>query len=693
MSHQTSRGPLDHPVIRLITGRRAWVVALLGLLLGGAIIGGIGQAERTPSALDSLPAGYDSTRGVELQQELPEDDNAAAIVVFSKDSADIAADLPALEELVSGLDAASGAPLIPAEDGTAAILPLVVPSATATQTADEVRTLRSQLGEGLPDGVTAQVTGPAAIEADLAAVFEGADITLLLSTAGVVALLLLITYRSPILWIIPLTVVGVADQVAAVAATHVLKAVGIPWDESTIGILSVLVFGAGTNYALLLISRYRDELRLTESRREAMAVALGRTSEAVFPAASTVFLGLVSLVLSVFPATRGLGLACAVGVVVAAVTVLVVLPATLVLFGRWVFWPKVPRAGQPLLADTRSLWRRVGDLVAKSPTTAILVTLAVLAGMAFGISRISLGLSTEDQFLDKPEAITAAERLAESFPAGSADPTIVVTRTDDPAALEALGAEIGAVDGVASVQPGEPEQGITQFSVVLEADSSSPEAAGAVDRLREAVADSPQTYVTGGEAQLLDATDGADRDRMLIIPIILGLVLLALMALLRSVVAPILLVASVLTTYAASLGLSWWLFTGVFGFSGLDAGAPLIAFLFLVALGVDYNIFLITRTLEEARGHGTRAGVLRALGATGGVITSAGILLAAVFAVLGVLPLVVLAQIGVIICLGVLLDTLVVRTVLVPALVLRLGDRFWWPRRVAASASPSGAQV
>jgi RND superfamily putative drug exporter len=409
-----------------------------------------------------------------------------------------------------------------------------------------------------------------------------------------------------------------------------------------------------------------------------MALAVRRTAEAVLSSATTVVLALLTLLLSVVPTTRGLGLACAVGVVVAAAFALTVLPAALVLFGRWVFWPRVPHVGDAPLVETRSLWRRVGDRVAARPMAFIAGTLAVLAVLASGLLGLRTGLDQADQFLDTPEAISAGERLADSFPSGTADPTEVLTRDDGDAVL----AVVEDSAGVQSARITQQGAGITQIDAVLAADPGSADAQAAVASLRDRLDAFEDTHVGGTEATTIDERDGAQRDRLVILPLILGVVLGALLLLLRSVVAPLLLVATVVATFAASLGLSWWLFTEVLGFGALDVGVPLLAFLFLVALGVDYNIFLVTRALEESVGHGSREGMLRALTATGGVITSAGILLAAVFAVLGVLPLVVLAQLGTIICIGVLLDTLLVRTVLVPALALRLGDTFWWPRRI-----------
>ncbi len=698
--------------------RRALVVPVVGVLLALFAIIGVGEAEREPTPTDALPDGYASTEVTAALEAFPQGDDSVAIVLFSADSALSRAQLEAAQDLFvevagdfsdpsaeagagadretgSGADAGAGSPagsgaptgdpttaLVPSEDGTAAIGVIGVQGAGATEVAATVGDLREALDADVPDGVTAQVTGPAAIQADLAAVFDGADFRLLGATATVVAILLILTYRSPVLWLIPLTVVGLADRAAAALSTQVLDVVGVAWDESTVGILSVLVFGAGTDYALLLISRYRDELRRNEDRYAAMRTTVRRTVEPVLASATTVVVGLLILLLSAFPTTRGLGLACAVGVVIAAVAALVFLPFTLVLVGRWVFWPRVPHVGEPALVDTRSLWRRVGDQVSRRPVVLAGVVTAVLAVMALGTLRIETGLSEADQFLETPEAIEAAERLAESFPAGSSDPTVVLT--DRPA--EEVAGALGTVAGVDSVRPAGSAEGVSRLDVVLSAEPGSDQAGATVEALRDELGDDGS--VGGTEAERVDQQAASDRDRLLLIPLILGLVLVALGALLRSIVAPVILVASVVGTYLAALGASWLLFTQVLGFERLDVGVPLLAFLFLVALGVDYNIFLVTRAGEEARDHGAREGMLRALTATGGVITSAGILLAAVFAVLGVLPLVVLAQLGVIICVGVLLDTLVVRTVLVPAIAVLLGDRFWWPRTVSPRGSP-----
>jgi RND superfamily putative drug exporter len=671
---------------RTITARRtAWLVALLPMLLAMAFIVLAGEAERETSATDSLPAGLDSTEGVELRDQLPEEQGTTAVLLWTVGSGSF--DDAAVEELgqaAAELGAAERGPegaVTVSEDGTAAIAVVPVAATDSEEVADAVADLRDELAASAPDGVRTQVTGPAAVTADLSAVFDGANTRLLAATAGIVAILLILTYRSPVLWLVPLTVVGIADRLAAVTATQVMALLDVAWDASTVGILSVLVFGAGTDYALLLISRYRDELRTHESRYDAMAVALRRTAEAILASATTVVLGVLTLALSLVPTTRGLGVACAVGIVIAAAFALVVLPAALVLFGRWVFWPRVPHTGEPELADSGSFWGRVGALVAKRPAQFVAGAVVVLAVMSVGIFRLDLGLDQSDQFLEEPEAIAAAARLGESFPAGLTDPARVITRAEPDEVLS-------VVEGTAGVQRAtlsDQSEGIAVIEAVLEADPGSDAARGTVADLRDELDGFDDTHVTGTEAEAVDERTGAARDRLLILPLILALVLGALLLLLRAVVAPVLLVATVLATYAASLGISWWVFTGPLGFDALDSSVPLLSFLFLVALGVDYNIFLVTRAAQESAEHGSRRGMLRALTATGGVITSAGIVLAAVFLVLGVLPLVVLAQLGTVICIGVLLDTLLVRTVLVPALALLLGDRFWWPRRVSTT--------
>ncbi|MFC6154757.1 MMPL family transporter [Nocardioides yefusunii] len=672
---------------RAVTSRRyAWLFALLPLLLAGAFIGMVGEADRPTGVTDNLPAGFDSTEAAVLQAEISDGEASAAITLWTADNGTLSDDQLAELKVLAG----DNAPFVVAEDAAAAYTIAPVQAATSEENRGKVADLRTKIAEEAPNGVTAALTGPAAFKADFGEVFAGADVKLLAATAGIVAVLLIVTYRSPVLWIIPLAVVGVADRFAALAATHVMKNFdGLAWDPSVVGILSVLVFGAGTNYALLLISRYRDELKIEDDRRLAMARALHATTESVVFAASTVVLGTLTLTLSVMPTTRGLGVACAVGVVVAAFFALVSLPAALSCFGRWIFWPRTPRRGDELLIESTGFWHKVGLAVDKRPKSFVVGTLVLLAVLSAGLLDMRTGLRQADQFLETPDAVVVSETLAEHFPAGTADPLQVLTKADP----EAVATAVTGVDGVIRAEQRGGRDGTSQVNVVLGVNPGTPESTQAVKDVRDALEQFDDTYVTGGDANVIDETDAANHDRLRILPAVVLLVLIGLGLLLRSIVAPIILVATVVATYGAALGTSWWIFRFVFDFPAVHQQVPLTAFLFLVALGVDYNIFLITRARQEARTFGHRQGMLRALTATGGVITSAGILLAAVFAVLGVLPLVMLAQIGTIICVGVLLDTLVVRTVLVPAIAITLGEKFWWPRRPAhLDAAPKSSE-
>lgn len=667
----------------ILRPRLAWILPVLYLLLGAALIGGVGNAPVDRGPTDQLPKGYDSTEVARLLDSFPQGDDQVALVLFASDEPISASAKKQVQQDLQRAADGKASPLQASEDGTALVGAIPTSFSDAGQLADYVKRLRTDLRTDLPDGVTAQVTGPAAIQGDLAEVFSGADLNLLFVTASVVAVLLILTYRSPVLWLIPLLTVGLADQIAAVTATHALTTLGVAFDESTTGILSVLVFGAATDYALLLISRYRDELKVVEDRSAAMWHAWKRTLEAVLASSLTVMVGLLTLLLSAFPATRGLGLACAIGVVIGATAVMTILPLALVCFGRWIFWPRRPVVGQAVLSEQRSVWRRIGDAVAGRPLGAAVAGVVVLAALASGLLGVRTGLSESDQFIKTPESITAAQRLERSFPAGTSDPAVVLV---PDAEVQAATRALEGVDGVTSVKAAGDHDGRTRLDVVLDGTPGTAAARDDVEGVRAALEPVDGALVGGTDAQDLDSDAASSSDRTLIVPLILVIVLLALGLLLRAILAPIVLVVSVVATYLAALGLGWWISTGVFGFDRLDVGVPLQAFIFLVALGVDYNIFLVSRAAEEARDHGAVEGMLRALASTGGVITSAGILLAAVFAVLGVLPLVVLAQLGIVICVGVLLDTLLVRTVLVPAIAVRLGDRFWAPRRLGPTA-------
>lgn len=684
-------------ISRFITAARtSWIVLLAGIIATAAlfVIAGYQSADSAPPV--GLPDSAESIQAADLQEQFRDDDATSGILVFGRESGELSDDdLAAIAERAGELGDIALDGFVPpptvSEDGTTALIavPLEIEESVSTQAerADEIRAIAS---DGLPDGIEVWFTGAEGFLVDISAVFEGANFVLLGVTALVVAVLLIVTYRSPILWIVPLAVVGVADFIAGIAARLVADAAGITLDGSVTGILSVLVFGAGTNYALLLIARYRDELRLHADRREAMAIALRGAGPAIIASGSTVALALATLLFGELSGNRSLGLAGAVGIVVAMAYALLVLPAALVVFGRWLFWPLVPRYGTP---DTisRSPWGKLGRAVSKRPIIVAIAGFAVLGAFASGLTTLNVGLSQNDRFIVKPEAVLGQERLAEAFSAGSTAPAAVIVPADDAAEVSD---GLADVDGVVEVRPGPADDEIAQLDIVLDADPESQEAFAIIADVRLALDDlgDGSGLVGGIDAEGLDLRDAQQRDQNLVIPLILVLVLAVLIVLLRSLLAPVLLLVAVVASFFSAVGIGSILFETVFGFPGVDTNVLLFSFLFLVALGVDYSIFLVTRAKEEVPLLGTTEGMVRALAATGGVITSAGILLAAVFAVLGVLPLITLTQVGVIVCIGVLIDTLLVRTVIVPAMTFIAKDRFWWPRRPELSDAEAAAR-
>ncbi len=577
-----------------------------------------------------------------------------------------------------------GEPFVPpatiSEDGKTALITVPLDATDNFEiTTERVDTMRELAPEAMPAGLSVYVTGPEAFIKDVGSIFEGADFLLLAFTAGVVAILLLITYRSPVLWLIPLAVVGTADGMAGILARRGADLLGFNPDASVTGILSVLVFGAATNYALLLIARYREELLNFEDRREAMRIAIRGAGPAILASGSTVAVALALLLLAEIEGRQVLGLVSAIGIVIAMITGLLVLPSALVVFGRWIFWPFVPKVGGKNPYE-KSIWAKLGKTVAKKPLAVAAVGVAILATLASGGLGIKNGLSATEIFIEKPEAVLGQEVLADAFPAGSAAPTYVIVSKEY--ADEA--AQLVDIPGVASIAEGDGDSQYAELRLVVDAEPESAEALQIIRDLRtelEALPSDAVALVGGQDATSLDLADATARDQALLVPLILISVFLILILLLRSLAAPIFLMIAVVGSFFSAVGASWLLFQNVFGFPALDLTVLILAFLFLVALGVDYSIFLVTRAQEEAKEIGTREGMKKALGATGGVITSAGILLAAVFTVLGVLPLIALAQVGTIVGIGVLLDTLLVRTVIVPAIAFTTGKKFWWPRK------------
>lgn len=677
-----------------LSGRRSWVVLLLGLIVTGAVMASAGAgATASPT---SLPADAESARVQQVLDGFPDTGQAPAIAVVSRTDGtrltprDLAAVRSARERMVAvDRGVAQAAPtrtpgppsVLPSDDGVIAIATVPVSTQrSGFELTDTVDRLRAEGRRGLPADLRLQVTGGPAFGADIAASFKGADVRLLAVTAGVVALLLLLTYRSPVLWLVPLLVVALADRVAAVVAEKAATAAGFVPDGSTSGIVSVLVFGAGTNYALLLVSRYREELRRTTDHRAALREAVRHAGPAILASNVTVVLALLALLLAVSPGNRVLGLSAAVGLLVALVFVLGLLPPLLALFGRRLFWPFVPRVGDDDRAH-ESAWHRVADAVVRRPVRVLAVVVPLLAILACGLLGTRVGLAQTEQFRVTADSADGYATLAAHVPAGTANPTTVVARTD---AAPAVTAALRDVDGVDRATPtGASGDGWSRWSVVLDAAPSSDRAFAVLRDVRSAVHAVPggQALVGGLDAQALDASDAADHDLRLVVPVVLAIVLLVLVVLLRAVVAPLLLITATILSALAAIGAGAWASTHLAGFPALDRSAPLFAFIFLVALGVDYTIFLVTRVREEAPTLGTRRATVRAVAVTGGVITSAGIVLAAVFVVLGILPLVTLTQLGIIVGLGILLDTFVVRTLVVPAAISLVGDTAWWPGR------------
>lgn len=684
---------------RFITAAKtSWIVLVTAAAVTAAlfILAGYQTADAAPPV--GLSDSAESAQAAALQEQFADVDTTSGLLVFGRESGELSGDdLAAITERTVALADVALDEFVPpptvSDDGTTALVVVPLDSEdTVSLQAERADEIRSIATDELPDGITVWFTGAEGFTVDIAAVFEGANFILLSVTAIIVALLLIITYRSPVLWIVPLAVVGIADFIAGIAARLVAEALGITLDGSVTGILSVLVFGAGTNYALLLIARYRDELRLHVDRRRAMAVALRGAGPAIIASGSTVALALATLLFGELSGNRSLGLAGAVGIVVAMAYALFVLPAALVIFGRWVFWPLIPRYGSP---DTvsRSPWGKLGRAVSKKPVVVAVIGFAVLGAMAAGLTTVNVGLSQNDRFIVKPEAVLGQERIAAAFSSGSTAPAAVMVPAAD--ADEVLQGVLD-VDGVIEARPGPANDDIAQIDVVLDADPESQRAFEIVEQVRLTLDDlgDGSGLVGGIDAEGLDLRDAQQRDQNLVIPLILVLVLIVLVVLLRALLAPLLLLVAVVASYFSAVGIGSILFTTVFGFPGVDTTVLLFSFIFLVALGVDYSIFLVTRAKEEVPILGTSEGMIRALAATGGVITSAGILLAAVFAVLGVLPLIALTQVGVIVCIGVLIDTLLVRTIIVPALTFAAKDRFWWPRRpelTDAEATARGA--
>ncbi|WP_217166188.1 MMPL family transporter [Streptomyces sp. AC512_CC834] len=676
-----------------------WLVPLVLLLVwlgvGGTLgpyAGKLGEVATNDQAA-FLPQSAESTRVLKAREAFDQSETLPAIVVWTADGDRItAAQRAAATDAVGTLDGSTGvvgrpSPALLSEDGQA--LQAVVQ--LRPDLGDELPTVLDEVraaAQRVPD-TEAQIAGPAASQADLSDAFAGIDGLLLGVALAAVLVILLLVYRSvllPFLIILgSVFALGLACAVVyALAERDVVRV-----DGQVQGILSILVIGAATDYALLLAARFREELGVRGDRVAAAVAAVRRSFGAITASAATVALGLLALLASDLTNNRALGPVGAIGIVCAVLTTLTFLPAVLALLGRTAYWPTHPKA-KDASVEGHSVWRRVAARVNARPRLTWAVTALFLAALAaFSPTLSARGVPLDEIFVNDAPSVAAQETVGQHFPGGSGNPAVIIADADRADAVTAAAKDTEGVASASAVSAsgrpgaGEPQvvDGRVRIDATLKAAADSDAAKETVERLRENLHAVPgaDALVGGYTAQQYDTQETAAHDRTVIVPVVLGIILLILILLLRSLLVPVLLVATVALNFLATLGVSSLVFKHLFGFSGTDASVPLYGFVFLVALGVDYNIFLMSRVREEALTLGSRQGVLRGLTTTGGVITSAGVVLAATFTALMVIPLAFLVQIAFIVAFGVLLDTLVVRSLLVPALMIDIGPRAWWP--------------
>ncbi|RSS80690.1 MMPL family transporter [Streptomyces sp. WAC06614] len=684
------------------------VLVLVWLGIGGTLgpfAGKLGEVATNDQAA-FLPRSAESTKALEARKAFEASAPVPAIVVWTVDDGRVtAAQERAAAQAMAGLVgrtgiAAAPSPAVVSRDGEAiqAVVPLAAELGDALpEVLDQVRG-----AAGAVPGTEVRIAGPAATQKDLVAAFAGIDGLLLGVALGAVLLILLLVYRSVLLPFVIIVgavlALGLACAVVYVLADRDVVRV----DGQIQGILSILVIGAATDYALLLAARFREELVARGDRIRAALAAVRRSAGAIVASAATVALGLLALLASDLTNNRALGPVGAIGIVCAVLTTLTFLPAVLVLLGRAAYWPATPGPADAGDGGHR-VWQRVAAVIDRAPRRVWLSTGVLLLMLAaFSPALSSKGVPLDEIFVNDAPSVSAQQALARHFPAGSGNPAVIIADAERAAEVQETARR---TEGVASVRPltadarsgaGAPlvVDGRVRLDATLEATADSDAAKETVHRLRERLHAVPgaDALVGGYTAQQYDTQQTSARDRTVIVPVVLCIILLILVGLLRSVLVPVLLVATVALNFLATLGVCALLFEHVLGFSGTDASVPLYGFVFLVALGVDYNIFLMSRVREESLRHGTRQGVLRGLISTGGVITSAGVVLAATFAALMVIPLAFMVQIAFIVAFGVLLDTLVVRSLLVPALVIDIGPRGWWPSALARPAAATGTE-
>jgi RND superfamily putative drug exporter len=674
-----------------LCGKRAKWLVILGWLVVAVALGPLaGKLDdvKDEGSTAALPRNAESTQVLhELEKFRTDHDVIPAVTVYSRaagitdqDRAKAEKDRTAFREHLA--EGQKFPATMTSEDGKALMVVVPMERVDGAATAEEVKDMRATARSGAPSGLDVEIGGPAGQQTDYVGAFENLDANLMAITSTVVILLLLVIYRSPVLWLFPVLAVGFS-LVATQGSTYLLaKHLDLPVDPSSASILMVLAFGVGTDYALLLIARYREELHEHEDRHTAMAVALRKAAPAVIASGATVVAGLLCLAAADVNSSRSLGLVGAVGVLWSFIAMLTALPALLVVVGRWVFWPVRPVYGTGP-RSRRSVWGKVGAAVARRPRPAWLLSLVLIGAAAATVLNMNVGIGQAETFQDKPESVVAQERIARHYPAGASGPAVVVARADH---ADAVGKAVRGTSGVVTLltPTRSPDGSLVTIEAVLEDAPDSDGAARTVDALRTTVhqVSGAEAIVGGPAAERADTRRAADDDLRTVIPLVLGVILVVLVLLLRALVAPVLLLLTVVVSYLAALGASNLVFTELLGHSGVDWTIPLVAFVFLAALGIDYNIFLMTRVREETLEHGHQAGVVRALAGTGGVISSAGVVLAATFAVFASMPVVNMIQMGIVVALGILVDTFLVRTVLVPALVLDAGRGTWWPGKL-----------
>ncbi|MQY29487.1 MMPL family transporter [Nocardia aurantia] len=665
----------------------AWLIAIVAL---GGFAGKLNGAEKNDN-IQWLPGAAESTQAYQLGQRFGGADEVPVVFVYERaagltdtDRAVAAADTARFAQ-VPGVAAASIVGPVPSKDGQAmeVLVPIPVGHGGWDTIGATVGKLKDAAGPH-PPGLSMLPTGPAGYGAEFSAAFKGIDGTLLYATAAVVIVILLLTY-GPMLWILPLIAAGGALSVA-MSAVYSATGMGLTVTAQSAGILTILVFGAGTDYALLLIARYREELRRHEDKHEAMAVALHRAGPAILASGTTVIIAMLVLLVAELNSTKGVGPVCAIGVAVALLAMLTLLPALMVIPGRWIFWPRHPNFGTADHTAT-GIWSRMGDFIAGRPRAVWIGTGAALLALSFGVTGLhNTGIANQDAFTKTTDAVRGNEALARHFDLGTGSPVIVIAKT---ARLQEVSSAIAATPGVTAPSAAHTSGDLMQIQATLTDAPDSPAAGATIDRLRTTLhtIEGADAKVGGDTAIRTDIERASSHDNRVVVPLVLLVVMAILMLLLRSLLAPVLLTLTVVLSFFAALGLSTLVFHAA-GFHGADPALPLLAFVFLVALGIDYNIFLMSRVHEEAKTHGTRRGARTGLSATGGVITSAGLVLAGTFAVFATMPMVAFAEVGLVIMIGVLLDTLIVRSILVTALNLDLGDRIWWPSPLSRRRDP-----